>query len=311
MGCIKSFVYLDEYKMYSISSQLFEGLTEYVVSGKKIEHTESEEQKGKMLSGNLMGEILIREQTSTEKRYLHDYAYNLFEDKLGEMGLLYTVPQNATLDDLRDKSFIKVSGRVVFNDYSKMASTLEQFNEIGEAIGYFKYRDEKQSIADLAKLPNKTADRNAKAKASSLLKSLNAKYVEQLKSDGLVIEDDLVARLLNVVKFSYGEQFEVTMPYAGKEIIFSSILNRNYLREKEDILISKYSRKTEFEFTVLGIVTQAGNENIEMFDEEGVDDGFRYAIQNTIDKMAGIETFFTGRQSSECRIEPIAIYREL
>ena len=53
------------------------------------------------------------------------------------------------------------------------------------------------------------------------------------------------------------------------------------------------------------------NENIEMFDEEEVVDGFRSAIQNTIDKMAGVETFFTGRQSSECRIEPIAIYREL
>lgn len=46
MGCIKSFVYLDEYKMYSISSQLFEGLTEYVLSGKKSEYAKSEEQKG-------------------------------------------------------------------------------------------------------------------------------------------------------------------------------------------------------------------------------------------------------------------------
>lgn len=67
MGCIKSFVYLDEYKMYSISSQLFEGLTEYVLSGKKSEYAKSEEQKGKILSGNLMGEILVKEQSSTEK----------------------------------------------------------------------------------------------------------------------------------------------------------------------------------------------------------------------------------------------------
>ena len=42
MGCIKSFVYLDEYKMYSISSQLFEGLTEYVLSGKKSEYAKRE-----------------------------------------------------------------------------------------------------------------------------------------------------------------------------------------------------------------------------------------------------------------------------
>ena len=35
MDNIKSFIYLDEYKMYSISSQLFEGLTEYILSGEK------------------------------------------------------------------------------------------------------------------------------------------------------------------------------------------------------------------------------------------------------------------------------------
>lgn len=45
------------------------------------------------------------------------------------MGVLYTVPQNVTLNDLRDKSFVKISGKIIFNDYSKMASTLEQFNE--------------------------------------------------------------------------------------------------------------------------------------------------------------------------------------
>lgn len=35
MGKIKSFVYLNESKMYSLSSQLFEGLTEYILSEKK------------------------------------------------------------------------------------------------------------------------------------------------------------------------------------------------------------------------------------------------------------------------------------
>ena len=118
MGCIKSFVYLDEYKMYSISSQLFEGLTEYVLSGKKSEYAKSEEQKGKILSGNLMGEILVKEQSSTEKKYLHDYAYNLFENKLSEMGVLYTVPQNVTLTlnpqlHSRSATYIKRNGLLI------------------------------------------------------------------------------------------------------------------------------------------------------------------------------------------------------
>lgn len=35
MSGIKNFIYLDEYKMYSISSQIFEGITEYLVDHKK------------------------------------------------------------------------------------------------------------------------------------------------------------------------------------------------------------------------------------------------------------------------------------
>jgi hypothetical protein len=55
MNSIKSFIYLDEYKMYSISSQLFEGLTEYVLTGEKKSFSESEQQKGTFFSGKLMG----------------------------------------------------------------------------------------------------------------------------------------------------------------------------------------------------------------------------------------------------------------
>ena len=51
MNSIKSFIYLDEYKMYSISSQLFEGLTEYVLTGEKKSFSESEQQKGTFFSG--------------------------------------------------------------------------------------------------------------------------------------------------------------------------------------------------------------------------------------------------------------------
>lgn len=311
MATIKTFAYLDEYKMYSISSQLFAGLTEYMLTGTKSEHTDSEEQKGSIMSGNVMGEILMKGQSSTEKRYLHDYAYNLFEDKLNEKGLLYEVPQCATLDDLQNKKFVKISGRVIFNDYNKMTSILEQFNEIGEAIGYFIYRDKNQAIAQLAKLQKNNPDRNAKAKSSAFLKGLNDKYVDQLKADGLVLEEDLVDRLLKVMKFSYDNQFEVTMPFANKKIVFSSILDRTCLRENEDLLISKYSRKTEFEFTVIGMVTQAGNDNVEMFDGGEAIEGFRLSAQNAIDKIAILENFFTGRQTSECRLDPIAIYREL
>ena len=55
---IKSFIYLDNDKMYSISSQLFEGLTEYILRDNKTTSTEDDQQKAQVFSGNLMREIL-------------------------------------------------------------------------------------------------------------------------------------------------------------------------------------------------------------------------------------------------------------
>ncbi|UCF13227.1 MAG: hypothetical protein JSW06_02940 [Thermoplasmatales archaeon] len=42
MNNIKQFIYLDEYKMYSLSSQLFEGITDFLIDS-KFEETEEQE----------------------------------------------------------------------------------------------------------------------------------------------------------------------------------------------------------------------------------------------------------------------------
>ena len=79
MKSIKSFLYLDEYKMYSISSQLFEGLTEYVIHSKKGESESTESQKGPIASGKILAEIISSGQEELSKKFLHDYSYTLFK----------------------------------------------------------------------------------------------------------------------------------------------------------------------------------------------------------------------------------------
>ena len=56
---IKSFIYLDEEKMYSLSSQIFEGITEYVLNEHSSENQESENQKGPVGSGKVLADIII------------------------------------------------------------------------------------------------------------------------------------------------------------------------------------------------------------------------------------------------------------
>lgn len=43
--------------------------------------------------------------------------------------------------DLKDKGFVKVQGKIVFEDYAKILYTLEHFNDIGIAIGQLTLPD--------------------------------------------------------------------------------------------------------------------------------------------------------------------------
>jgi len=139
----------------------------------------------------------------------------------------------------------------------------------------------------------------------------------------LTLDDEFIKQLKYVLDFGYQGQFEVKIPFGeeGKKVLFSTILNREYLKEDEFELISKYSRKTEKDFTIFGIITQ--NEKITTQDEideeeeesdyENSDESsvMKEAVLNLVDKLTDVETTFTGRLSYEYIIDPIAVYREI
>lgn len=80
-------------------------------------------------------------------------------------------------------------------------------------------------------------------------------------------------------------------------------------QRKGNVLVSKYSRITEKEFTVIGIVTQAGNPKPEIPELHGVD--MKTAAQGMNETIANLEMQFNGRSENECIIDPIAIFTEL
>jgi hypothetical protein len=58
MVMIKNFIYLYEQKMYFLSSQIFEGITEYVVNESASLNENTENQKGKIFSGKVLAEFV-------------------------------------------------------------------------------------------------------------------------------------------------------------------------------------------------------------------------------------------------------------
>ena len=307
---IKSFIYLDDYKLYSLSSQLFQGFTEYIISGNIASISEEETQKGQFISGKVMSDILRKEKSSTEKKYLHDYAFNLLETELHNRDILHTITSTDTIDTIQSRGIIKVTGRAVFNDYNSLQSTISRFNSIGESFGYFQLKEQIKTFDDLtSNALYSTKDRNQKAKIKDIKTRTKTIFTDYLQENGLHIADDDIKHMSNIMEYGFHGELEFRVFPKGKPFQFSAILNREYLRDSENQFVSKYSRQTEYDFTMIGIITQSGNTNESLAEREP--NGLKNACLNLADKLTVIENGFLGRIDNECIIDPIAIYREL
>lgn len=304
---IKSFIYLDEDKMYSISSQLFEGMTQYILQEETDGLNDVNSQKGNFLSGRFMADMMFQSRSKSEMRNLHDFAFNLFEKELENRGILYDVKCNDEISDLQDKGFVRIRGKIFFCDYARMQYIIENFNNIGRALGRLQGATFYEQIEEIKHNANETKDREKRNRQQQ-----NAKYSEKqienlLKSAGLVLDEKYVKNLSTVMKFGYQDGFEVRIILEDSPLLFSAVINQSCL--KENVLISKYSRITEKEFTVIGVITQVGNPKPKLPNNEGED--MKTATQGMHEMIANLEMQFNGRSSNECIIDPIAIFTEL
>lgn len=308
---IKNFIYLDEEKMYSLSSQLFEGVTEYVLNESISEKGESEEQKGPVGSGRVLGDILRNSERNTEKKFLNDYSYTIFEKKLLDDGLVFVTPdaEQAVEENIENMSFIKITSKATFNDINSINETLKNFNKIGKALAHVTNFKEISAVKEqLEKAKQNTKDRNKKSQLQTQVKSLT--NINKLATEsGLQQDQGFLDDLALLLSYGFQDQLEVQMNLDNK--IFSANLNRSFLRESEDLIIRKYSRQTEVAFTLFGIVTQRQRDKLEELEENKDFDSIKEALMNLVSHLSNLESTFTGRLSNEIIVDPIALYTEI
>ncbi|MDF7776791.1 hypothetical protein P1X14_16160 [Sphingomonas sp. AOB5] len=287
---IRNFIYLDSGKLRSYSSQIFEGVTEQVVSHNGFATQKSESQKGPLNSGRLLADIFSQENSSSELKFLEDHAYTLFEDKLFE---------NKSVTDLNIKSgksdiltsFVRVTGNLTLNDLAASCRMLKNFNDFGEAM----WRITNEPM--LSNLGGKiSSDGEAKKKASEIGLQMHQKVA------------DAAATLLD-----FGFQGLLEAHVNGPHGLFSAPLKRQFLREPEEMLVHKYSRVTEIDFTILGLITQRGRVAHEEATPPDVKDadGIKEAMRALSLHLRTVENFFSAPSSNEIIIDPIAIFSVL
>ena len=315
MQAIKSFLYLDEYKMYSISSQVFEGITEYLIDYQGSAQEQGEQQKGPIGSGKVMADILKSESGTQERKYLHDYSYNLFEDRLLESHDVLDVSAksiNEVICQVDDSGFVRVRAKAVFNDMNIINNTLKEFNKIGEALAYAGSHEEINNLRQqLNDAEEAAADRNEKARLRQRIKQLT--NIESLaKNRGLHQDPKFLENLTFLLDYGFQDQFEVQMPIGA--FTFSADLKREYLREREHLMVRKYSRFSEREFVLFGTIAQ-GLDRAEKPPKAAQIDSepqhMKAALMQIVQALSNVEDSFTGKMMNEVIIDPIALYSEL
>jgi hypothetical protein len=308
---IKNIIYLDVDKMYSMSSQVFEGVTEYILSEKVTGTEKKEDQKGPIASGKVLGDILRQQESVSEKKVLIDHSYALFEEKLvnEEKVTSFAVDsQSEFATPIKLNSFIKIRGKATFNDLNSIKNTISNFNKVGKALATVtSYGELNKNKALLQVLHESGADKMLKKPIEAEVKRLS--NIDQLqRSGGLYQDPDFMAQLALTLDYGYQDQLEIQINSPGR--IFSANLKRECLREKEDMIIRKYSRRTEVEFILFGICTQVDHlvEPPPPFEDGG---SIKEALMNLVGLITQLESAFIGRMPNEVIIDPIAIYTEI
>lgn len=301
---IRHFLYLDEQKMYSLSSQLFEGITEYILNENTSDKKEETQQKGPIASGRILADVINSTVKSSEKRFLHDYSYNLLEKKLIEQKNILEV-NNENINEIEKYSFIKIKAKATFNDINKINELFQNFNKLGEGITRLTVEEEIEKKIKLAS----SSDELLKIESESK-KLRDDKHIHKLaKERNLYKNEKFLNELTMLTNYGFSEEFEIQQKI--NNYLFTSTLNRDFLREKENILIKKYARKTEKDIFVVGIITQTSKENIPNLSDIQVPKNMRQGLSGMIEHLNLIEYSLFGKAENEIIIDPIAVYTEL
>lgn len=200
----------------------------------------SETQKGPILSGRILADMLVAETGKQEKKYLHDYSYKLFEERLNEQEKILSIDEkniDEVISKIDNTSFVKIKGRAIFNDINIITKTLNNYNALGEAITYitnFKKLEEVQK--QLEKASESMGDRNQKARLEQKARSVsNIKVLA--KEQGLHQDPKLLEYLVKILEYGFQDQFNLQINIL--QHVFTANLKRDCLRESEQLLVNK------------------------------------------------------------------------
>lgn len=298
---LKNIVYIDYEKVYSLSSQLFEGIVQSAIEQQEstLSNIDALEVKTEKKSSSLSDTSKLSTVVNP-----HDYHYLKFEKELIRLGLLSSISsEDFSVDKIQSGSFIKITANIEIIDFNKLKDTTKDFTTLGYAIHYVNKYDELEQIENLLLEKNHTQNNKRK------LLDLKSNILKGIEKDAAKEKKKFFDNLLNVLSYAYGDELEISQIVDNYK--FTSFLTRNFFKLSPDMLVKLYSRKTKSPFTVVGIITQIHSDSKSETETESDAIDIRSAAWNMNYAMADLESTFCIPHKNEYFIEPIALYTEI
>lgn len=322
---IRDFIYVDIERLYSLYSQLFEGVADQIVQSYMDEATSKKSQKGSILKGEDIEKQVAEMSRRTENKFLHDHMYNLLE---AELSRAIQEPSGINKDNYRDvlkEAFIvKVTGTAKINDFGRATIFIERLNTLTE------------SFAALVVYDNETIA--AKTELEALMRSVpNSKEKEQIKKEinklkdpktyaremGWSVDETLIKSLRLIMDFGFPDAMQIVITPSNEDggVDFTGVLDKRWLRIQPEFLRALYGGAVEWNWTMVGQLTfMPGVTPLtqEDADKVGVPDNslkdsisLKVPLQNVFERLRFFERMaLEGGKRIEIILSPLAVYRE-
>lgn len=219
------------------------------------------------------------------------------------------IDMNSLKETIHKFSFVKVKARAVFNDAHKITELVTEFNVIGQALAHMGAHEDIETAKNaLNEMKTGGVSKTKLAGLEAELKRLTNLPL-LAKANGLQQDPKFLSDVAQLIKYGFSDQFEIQQ--RCNDVIFTSCLKRKFLREEVDLLVKKYSRKTDRDVVVFGIISQAFTANDPEIDTEKKLPNLKAGLMMLVEHLAQIEQSISGKQENEVVIDPIAAYIEV
>lgn len=319
MKTLRDFIYVDADRLYSLYSQVFEGVADAIVQSYIAEMSTSGSDKTGMFRGGVATSEAAERTTRTENRLLYDHMYSQLEDRLRGALLEINASRAAPpIDTLANIILVKVRGLVELEDYGRLNQILENFNKLGEAITYSGLSGTGilEAKEALERAAQSTRDRNKRAVAKRTADQVDLKALA--KQAGLHQDERLLANIQLLSELFNKDGLEVTV-VPQESIVFRGVLDRKWLRTAPERLRALHGTYPAGEWTMVGLISHVPGQRAlptaaEAKDAPSADPespSMRDPFRNMFLTSAVFERMFLQSTSrTEVVVAPIAIYRE-